>query len=66
MLDDLVTPADRLFVRNNGLTPENPDPRTWTLEIGGESVIRPKTYTLAELKSKFTHHTYALTIECGA
>lgn len=65
LLDDLVTPADRLFVRNNGLAPENPDPRTWTLEIGGESVIRPKTYTLAELKSKFTRHTYALAIECG-
>lgn len=65
LLDDLVTPADRLFIRNNGIVPANPDVANWTLEIGGESVIRPKTYTLAELKSKFTQYTYALTIECG-
>ena len=37
----------------------------WTLEISGESVKEPKTYTLDELKKKFKHYTYALTLECG-
>ncbi len=65
LLDDLITPADRLFVRNNGIPPTEVDVDSWTLEIGGESVRSPKTYTLAELKSKFTHYTYQLTVECG-
>lgn len=65
LLDDLVTPADRLFIRNNGIPPTEVDIKSWTLEIGGESVRSPKTYTLAELKSKFTHYTYQLTVECG-
>ena len=65
LLDDLVTPADVLFVRNNGIPPENTDPKTWTLTIGGESVKAEKTYTLEELKTKFKHYTYQLTIECG-
>jgi len=39
LLDDDVTPAKYLFVRNNGTPPvaTNIDPDTWTLEIGGES-----------------------------
>ena len=65
LLDDLITPAERLFVRNNGIPPKAPDPKTWTLSIGGESVKTPKTYTLEELKTKFTNYTYQLTIECG-
>ncbi|MDX2248391.1 MAG: sulfite oxidase [Bacteroidia bacterium] len=65
LLDDLVTPADKLFIRNNGNIPENINPATWTLTIGGESVKQEKTYTLAELKQKFKSYTYQLTIECG-
>ncbi|MEL6588959.1 MAG: molybdopterin-dependent oxidoreductase, partial [Bacteroidota bacterium] len=65
LLDDLVTPAEVLFVRNNGIPPEKPDPTKWTLEIGGESVLRSKTYTLADLKSKFETQRLQLTIECG-
>lgn len=65
LLDDNVTPADRMFVRNNGLIPENIDVPNWTLTINGESVRSPKTYSLAELKSKFKAYTYQLTIECG-
>jgi len=35
------------------------------LFINGESVKQQKTYTLQELKSKFKHYTYQLTLECG-
>lgn len=65
LLDDDITPADKMFVRNNGLLPLDNDPYNWTLTIDGESVPNPKTYTLQELKEKFTHHTYQLVIECG-
>lgn len=65
LLDDKITPNSAMFIRNNGLVPENIDPKTWTLIIDGESVKNKKTYTLSELKSKFTQHTYQLTIECG-
>ena len=43
LLNDDVTPAERLFVRNNGLPPENIDATTWTLTIDGESVTRRPT-----------------------
>ena len=65
LLDDMITPADRLFIRNNGLPPSNPDPNTWTLTIEGESAVGNKTFTIEELKSQFKHYTYQLTIECG-
>lgn len=65
LLDDDITPNASMFIRNNGLVPEDIDVSKWTLTIDGESVINKKNYTLAELKSKFEHHTYQLTIECG-
>jgi len=67
LLDDAVTPSDRLFVRNNGIPPviEGIDADQWTLQIGGESCIEPRSFTLAELKSTFEHHTLQLQIECG-
>ncbi|MBE9465209.1 sulfite oxidase [Dyadobacter subterraneus] len=65
LLDDRVTPVDKMFIRNNGLIPEEIDVKNWTLIIDGESVIAPKTYTFEELKKKFKHYTYQLTLECG-
>ncbi len=67
LLDDDLTPGDLFFVRNNGLPPAEPsiDPSAWTLEIAGEAARTTRTYTLPELKARFTHHTYALTLECG-
>lgn len=65
LLDDKITPNSCMFVRNNGLVPENIDSKTWTLEIDGESVKNKKTYTISDLKSKFKQHTYQLTLECG-
>jgi DMSO/TMAO reductase YedYZ molybdopterin-dependent catalytic subunit len=67
LLDDEVTPARHLFVRNNGLPPavEPGAGEDWTLEIGGESCERPATFTLAELKSRFEHQHLQLVLECA-
>jgi DMSO/TMAO reductase YedYZ molybdopterin-dependent catalytic subunit len=67
LLDDEVTPARYLFVRNNGRPPARSaiDPDGWQLEIGGESAARSATFTLAELKARFKHYTYQLQLECG-
>ena len=65
LLDDAVTPADKMFIRNNGLIPETIDVANWTLTINGESVNAPKTYTLNDLKTKFKPYTYQLVVECG-
>ena len=69
LLAAAITPADRFFVRNNGLPPTQtvlgPDTNTWTLKVSGETVNDPSIFTLAQLKQRFTHHTYRLTLECG-
>ncbi|MFT4830379.1 MAG: sulfite oxidase [Psychroserpens sp.] len=65
LLDDRVTPNKSMFIRNNGLIPDNIDVENWTLTFDGESVKRKKTYSLAELKTKFKTFTYQLTLECG-
>jgi DMSO/TMAO reductase YedYZ molybdopterin-dependent catalytic subunit len=66
MLDDAVTPADRLFIRNNGQIPEalQGDARRWTIRIEGE-VERPLELTLGELESRFPLVTLQLQMECG-
>ncbi len=67
LLDDAVTPAKHLFIRNNGIAPaaETLDPDKWTLEIAGESCEKPTTFTLKELKEKFQHHTLQMVLECA-
>lgn len=65
LLDDEVTPASRFFIRNNGIVPQTPNPDTWTLVIEGESAAQSKTFTLSDLKTRFKHYTYQLTLECG-
>ena len=65
LLDDKITPNKFMFIRNNGIIPEDIDASKWTLTIEGESSKQEKTYSLADLKSKFTQHTYQLTLECG-
>ncbi|MEM0954570.1 MAG: sulfite oxidase [Pseudomonadota bacterium] len=65
LLDDPVTPANRLFVRNNGTPPVDVDPANWVLTIDGEVVDKPLRYSLADLKARFKAYTYQLTIECG-
>ena len=65
LLDDKITPNKYMFIRNNGLIPETIDANSWALIIDGESAKQQKTYTLADLKSKFPQYTYQLTLECG-
>jgi DMSO/TMAO reductase YedYZ molybdopterin-dependent catalytic subunit len=68
LLDEEFTSAKHFFVRNNGIPPAPEtigDADEWLLEITGESCLGPRTFTLAELKKMFKHHTYALTLECG-
>lgn len=65
LLDDRITPNEKMFIRNNGLIPKNIDLDSWTLTIDGESALSTKTYSLNDLKTKFQHYTYQLTLECG-
>ncbi|MEO0471669.1 MAG: sulfite oxidase [Bacteroidota bacterium] len=65
LLDDMITPADRLFVRNNGIPPQEVELEQWTLTIEGESAVQSKTYSLAELKRRFPQQNLQLTLECG-
>lgn len=67
LLDDPVTPASRLFVRNNGVLPVtyDLDPLDWELSVEGEACDRPQKFTLRELQQRFRHYTLQLQIECG-
>lgn len=66
LLNDEFTPAKHMFIRNNGVPPEKSnDPEAWTVEITGESCEKTMTFTVAQLKKKFKHYTYALQLECG-
>ncbi|MFT5823376.1 MAG: DMSO/TMAO reductase YedYZ molybdopterin-dependent catalytic subunit [Crocinitomix sp.] len=65
LLDPEITPANLMFVRNNGIPPEIVDLDTWTLTIDGESANEKRTFTLKELYENFNHYTYDLTLECG-
>ena len=65
MLDEKITTNPYIFIRNNGKVPEKIDVANWTLTFDGESVKQKKTYSLEDLKTKFEHHTYQLTLECG-
>jgi DMSO/TMAO reductase YedYZ molybdopterin-dependent catalytic subunit len=67
LLDDEVTAAKHLYIRNNGHPPAEGsiDPAKWTLRVEGEACKKARTFTLEELKRDFQHHTYRLVIECG-
>lgn len=65
LLNDDITPIERLFIRNNGIPPADVDADAWNLTIDGESAETSKTYTIAELKQRFENHTLQLTLECG-
>lgn len=65
LLDDAVTPNRYMFVRNNGLPPTSVDPDSWRLEIGGESCLTPRSFSIAELRQYFEEVTLQLQLECG-
>lgn len=65
LLDDDVTPANKMFVRNNGNPPEPvADWRAAKLKIEGE-VNAPIEIAVGDLMSRFPNVTHQLTIECG-
>jgi len=66
LLDDVITPNSRHFVRNNGIMPdpEDTDPAKWQLTIDG-FVDNPLTLSIADLKEQFEVHTMSLALECG-
>ncbi len=66
LLDDAVTPNDKIFIRNNGNAPEAmpADPDSWEIVIDGE-VNTPLKLTLGELKKRFKHYSHVLQMECG-
>ncbi len=65
LLDDSVTPNRYMFIRNNGLAPENIDPAAWQLEVGGESCLRPGRFSIADLRARFETVSLRLQLECG-
>ncbi|TRW97875.1 sulfite oxidase [Paracoccus sp. M683] len=67
LLDDDITPYDRLFVRMNGLVPQSAldqNAEGWTLTVDGE-VDTPLQLSLDDLQSRFETVTRQLVIECG-
>jgi DMSO/TMAO reductase YedYZ molybdopterin-dependent catalytic subunit len=64
LLDDNITPTNRLFVRNNGTVPANTSAKDWTLTIDG-FVDNPLTLSIDDLRSQFEVVTMALQLECG-
>lgn len=65
MLDDAVTPADKFFIRNNGLIPETAaDPKAWRIKVDGE-VGTPLDLSVGDLESRFPVITLRLQMECG-
>ena len=65
LLDDEITPNNRMFIRNNGVPPTAIDVNNWTLDIGGESCVKATRFTINELKQRFETVTAQLQIECG-
>ena len=66
LLDEPVTSAPNLFIRNNGQVPTAfaGDPRSWKITIDGE-VNTPLEITLGELEQRFPVVTRQLQMECG-
>ena len=65
LLNDKVTPNKYMFIRNNGIIPQDISLDSWKLTVDGESALNSKEYTLEDLKNKFKQYTYQLTLECG-
>jgi DMSO/TMAO reductase YedYZ molybdopterin-dependent catalytic subunit len=64
LLDDAITPTNRHFVRNNGVTPEDTSADGWMLTVDG-LVDNPMELSIPDLRDQFEVVTMALTIECG-
>ncbi|MEE2757828.1 MAG: sulfite oxidase [Myxococcota bacterium] len=65
LLTHQVTPASHLFVRNNGIPPKAGSAEDWRLIIEGESIKKPVTFSIAELKARFSIVTRTYVLECA-
>src|SRR3954465_8989370 len=65
LLDQPITPAERLFVRNTGRMPvfSNTDIANWRLAIDGE-VERPQRWSIGELQAIGSRKVVAV-LECA-
>jgi sulfite oxidase len=66
LLDDDITPLDRLFARNTGTmpVPSDADIAAWTLTIDG-CVHAPRRWTIQELQQRFEAVTRTAVLECA-
>jgi sulfite oxidase len=64
LLDEEITPIERLFVRNTGTVPFVVDPDAWTLEIDG-CVRTTRRWSLPELQTRFAPVTRIAVLECA-
>ncbi len=60
---DPVTPARRLFIRNNLVPPAVRDGDRWTVAV--EGVVAPRTFTVAELATGFPATTMPAVLQCA-
>lgn len=58
-----ITPVDAFYSRNHGAVP-TADPATWRLAVEG-LVGTPASWSLAELRERFTEHTVTATLQCA-
>lgn len=67
LLDSQITPVERFFIRNNGITPDAALTQTagdWSLTVDGE-VDNALELSLDALKNDFEPVTMQLALECG-
>jgi DMSO/TMAO reductase YedYZ molybdopterin-dependent catalytic subunit len=66
LLDDDITPLDRLFARNTGTmpVPSASDVAAWTLAVDG-CVQAPRRWTIHELQQRFETVTRTAVLECA-
>jgi DMSO/TMAO reductase YedYZ molybdopterin-dependent catalytic subunit len=64
LLDDDITPIERLFARNTGDMPGAADIAAWTLAIDG-CVRAPQRWALRELQQRFETVTRIAVLECA-
>jgi DMSO/TMAO reductase YedYZ molybdopterin-dependent catalytic subunit len=67
LLDDAVTPAERLFIRNNGLppVPDGSAADDWRFEVTGEACLAPRSFSIRDLKAEFEIQSLQLQLECA-
>ena len=61
----VITPNDAFFVRWHLSEIPNVDAKTWKVTVGGDSIERAATYTLAQLKADFPAASITAVCQCS-